>query len=561
VATRNVELSWGRIILTAGFIALVALWAYASFSTSDLPGLRSARTIEKTLKAQAAEALAASGARWAGLEVHGQSATITGTARTEAERDAALRAVRQAGWPQDAFQSGPLHFAVYYLIGADAARELKPGGPIWGGIVAVADKSSLAPAQRPFTWRASIVEGRRLRIEGFMPSEEARAAVLELAQKLFPSGVEDLSDVARGAPKGDWQAAVNWALGSLAFLGEGSELQFTDTVFVLRGVTDNPNNPDRVRQRVAQAQPPFRGEADIALVGEQVPPAVVPAPVQISEFSWSAQLSNDRKLILTGYAPSEAVRAEVLQSAQTEFPAGVDDRTLVGTASPDGDWPGAARWALRLLSKLDTGEAAFTANRLTITGVAARADIQTLVTNGARQIVEPYIGDATIVLPGEALPATPAPAAPEPPPPEPPAPEPTLIGPQEPEAANRSADALRCQGIIDAKLAGQVIEFDSGRAAIKASSFALLDDIADSALKCPGMRLIIAGHTDNSGSARQNKNLSEQRARAVVAYFRNKGVANGRMTARGYGSERPLAANDTDDGKARNRRIQITVIE
>lgn len=556
-------MSWGRTIVATGFIALTALWIYAGFFTSNLPGLRSANVIEATLRAEAAQALAATGAQWAKVELNGQSATVSGTARTEAERDTALAAVRRAGWPPDAFRSGPFHFAVYYLAGADAARRLQPGGPIWGGVVTVADKTQLAPVQSPFLWRASISDGRRLRIEGFAPSEQARAELLKQAQSLFPSGVEDLSQVARGVPKGNWTAAVSWALGSLERLSDGSELQFADQQFFIRGVTDNPALPDQIRLRVAQVLPPFLGDAEITLVGEQVPPAVTPAPVQIDTFSWNARFGADRKVILSGFAPSEAVRAEILQAAQTEFPGGVDDRTMIGTVGPDGNWADAARWVLRLLSKLDTGEAAVAGNRVVITGVAARPDIQTLVTNGARQIAEPFTGDATVVLPGEpvpAVPAAPAPAAPEPAPPSPP-PQPDLSGPQEPETANRSADALRCQGLVDALMAGQIIEFDSGRKEIKASNFALLDNIADTALKCPGLRLIVSGHTDDSGSARKNQSLSEERARSVVAYLRNKGVANGRMTSRGYGGTRPLVPNDSDAGKARNRRIQITVID
>lgn len=548
-----------------GFAALVALWAYAGWSDSQLPGLRSAKTIEANLKADAQRALASTGLPWAQIVVDGQSVTLSGTARTDEERQIALNAVRRVGWPEGAFRSGPLHLAVYYLAGPDAARRLQPGGPIWGGIVDVVDKAVLAPAQSPFTWKASIIDGRQLIIEGFAPSETARAELLKQAQSLFPSGVEDRTVVARGAPRGNWTAAVSWALGSLERLNEGSELQFVDTTFVIRGNTDNPAFPDVIRQRVAQVLPPFRGEAEIKLVGEQVPRAVPPAPIDIAEFSWSAVVGADRRVQLTGYAPSEAVRADIFQSAQTEFPSGVDDRTLIATASPVGDWPGAARWALRLLSKLDTGEAAFRGNTLMITGVAARADIQTLVTNGARQIGEPFTGDASVSLPGQATPPpAPAPAPLEPAPAVAPPvvePQPDLSGPQEPEAQGRSAAALKCQGIIDSKLTNQIIEFDSGRAAIKASSFALLDQIADTALKCPGLKLIVSGHTDNSGRAASNKALSMQRARAVVAYLRNKGVANGRMTARGYGAERPIATNDTEDGKARNRRIQITVTD
>jgi OOP family OmpA-OmpF porin len=570
----------GRVVVIAGFVALVALWLYAGLSDSDMPGFRSAKAVERALAAQAAGALRTSGAGWAKVQLNGQSATLSGVARTEGERDAAIAAVRRAGWPAGALQSGPFHTFVYYIFGADAARKLQPGGAVWGGVVEVYDRTQLAAAQAPFVWTATIVEGRQVRITGFAPSETSRAELAKQAASLFPSGVDDQSTVARGAPAGNWTAAVSWGLGSLAKLSEGSELTFSDAAFLIRGVTDNPATPGVIKQRAAQVMSPFRGETDIALVGEQVPPAAPPAPLAISEFTWSARVGPDRRALLTGYAPSPELKAEIAAAALTEFPAGVEDRTLVATAAPEGDWATAAKWALRLLTKLDTGEAAFTANRLMVSGVAARDDIRVLVVNGARQISEPFTGDAVILLPGQdapvptletpAPPETPAPTLEIPalPTPELPAPEtappeaaaqPTE--PQEPEAANRSQAALKCQTLLNAHMANQSIEFDSGRTAIKASSFALLDQIAATALTCPGLQLIVSGHTDNTGNRRTNRALSEARARAVVAYLRNKGVANGRMTARGYGDTRPAAPNDTEDGKARNRRIQITVID
>jgi OOP family OmpA-OmpF porin len=567
----------GRVVVIAGFVALVALWLYAGLSETDLPGFRSAKTIERQLAQQATAALRSTGATWAKVRIDGQSAVVTGVARTEAERDATIDALRRTGWPAGALQSGPLHTFVYYVFGAETARNMRPGGPIWGGLVEVYDGTQLAAAQSPFVWSAIITEGRQVRITGFAPHESARAELSKLAATLFPSGVDDQSTVARGAPKGNWTAAVSWGLGALAKLGIGSELTFSDTSFLVRGVTDNPATPDVIKQRVAQVIAPFQGETDIALVGEQVPPAAPPAPLAISEFSWSARVGPDRRVQLSGYAPSPELKADVAAAALQEFPAGVDDRTLVASSGPEGDWGSAARWALRLLTKLDTGEAAFTNNRLMLSGVAARDDIRVLVVNGARQIAEPFSGDAVVLLPGQSAPiptleqpapetAPIAPAPGEPIAPEPAAPEPAPPAavpdePQEPEAGNRSEAALKCQTLLNGHLANQSIEFDSGRTAIKASSFALLDQIAATALTCPGLRLIVSGHTDNSGNARTNRALSEARARAVVAYLRNKGVANGRMTARGYGDTRPAATNDTDAGKARNRRIQITVVD
>jgi OOP family OmpA-OmpF porin len=71
--------------------------------------------------------------------------------------------------------------------------------------------------------------------------------------------------------------------------------------------------------------------------------------------------------------------------------------------------------------------------------------------------------------------------------------------------------------------------------------------------------LEIAGHTDNSGDSASNLALSQQRADSVRNYLVQQGVAPGMLVAKGYGDTRPVASNDTDEGKFRNRRIEFTV--
>ena len=87
----------------------------------------------------------------------------------------------------------------------------------------------------------------------------------------------------------------------------------------------------------------------------------------------------------------------------------------------------------------------------------------------------------------------------------------------------------------------------------------MLDAVAN-ILKTSGQRVQIAGHTDNSGSATTNSNLSQSRAMAVRAYLVNKGVPAAQMTARGYGSKEPIADNSTEEGKALNRRVELRKI-
>ena len=103
------------------------------------------------------------------------------------------------------------------------------------------------------------------------------------------------------------------------------------------------------------------------------------------------------------------------------------------------------------------------------------------------------------------------------------------------------------------------IEFANASAAIGASSKDLLDEIAKAAASCPGgMR--IEGHTDARGRAEFNKTLSQRRAEAVRNALVSRGVAAERLLAEGFGPDKPLADNTSDQGRARNRRIEIKII-
>jgi outer membrane protein OmpA-like peptidoglycan-associated protein len=73
------------------------------------------------------------------------------------------------------------------------------------------------------------------------------------------------------------------------------------------------------------------------------------------------------------------------------------------------------------------------------------------------------------------------------------------------------------------------------------------------------LNIRIEGHTDNQGSAAYNKGLSQRRAEAVVAYLVNKGIDRSRLIARGFGLEKPIADNHTDEGRAMNRRVVFAI--
>jgi outer membrane protein OmpA-like peptidoglycan-associated protein len=103
----------------------------------------------------------------------------------------------------------------------------------------------------------------------------------------------------------------------------------------------------------------------------------------------------------------------------------------------------------------------------------------------------------------------------------------------------------------------KTILFDTGKSTIKPQSEPVLNNIADILDDYPNVAFRIEGHTDSVGSESFNKKLSQDRAQSVMNYLIVKGIPSDRMTAVGYGEERPLADNSTSEGRRSNRRVEI----
>lgn len=105
------------------------------------------------------------------------------------------------------------------------------------------------------------------------------------------------------------------------------------------------------------------------------------------------------------------------------------------------------------------------------------------------------------------------------------------------------------------------IHFETGKAIIKPESYGILNDVATVLATKPTIKLRIEGHTDNQGSEVYNLNLSKARAEAVREYLVKKGVAPDRLRAVGLGESTPLDSNDTESGRAVNRRVEFHITE
>jgi outer membrane protein OmpA-like peptidoglycan-associated protein len=115
---------------------------------------------------------------------------------------------------------------------------------------------------------------------------------------------------------------------------------------------------------------------------------------------------------------------------------------------------------------------------------------------------------------------------------------------------------------VPKKITLQGVAFDSGAATIKRESFAALEEAARFLTENPTVAVVIEGHTDGSGSSEENVALSQRRADAVLKYLVvNHGVDPTRLSAKGLGSQEPLASNESEDGRAKNRRIELRIVE
>jgi len=103
----------------------------------------------------------------------------------------------------------------------------------------------------------------------------------------------------------------------------------------------------------------------------------------------------------------------------------------------------------------------------------------------------------------------------------------------------------------------QQIHFEYNKAVIRQDSFPVVDAVAEILKKYPDLKMEIQGHTDNKGGPDYNKRLSDQRAAAVRTYLVEHGIPSDRLTSHGYGLERPLVPNDSDNNRALNRRVQF----
>jgi OOP family OmpA-OmpF porin len=128
------------------------------------------------------------------------------------------------------------------------------------------------------------------------------------------------------------------------------------------------------------------------------------------------------------------------------------------------------------------------------------------------------------------------------------------------EAETSTISAEACETRFSVISTAGAIYFKTGSAELDKESGPILQSVAEIANRCPAVKIEVTGHTDSVGGKENNRQLSEQRARAVLGFLSQRGVAPTRVEAAGYGDSRPIVPNDSEANRAKNRRIEFRVL-
>jgi OmpA-OmpF porin, OOP family len=389
-------------------------------------------------------------------------------------------------------------------------------------------------------------------------SEEEAAIILAAARDAGLDGTADCR-LGLGAPTPDWAEAAARGFAAVAEMGGGTfTLRNLDAV--LTGPPDHdPADLAATGAALGEALPAVFSLATrgASTVETDEGPAVVYAP----EFR--ATLLADGSVRLAGPVADRTAQIAVVGFAEALFGhERVMNTTVIDSQLPEG-WPGRVLAGIEGLALLNEGTLAVTPEATTVSGTShveeAEAELATFF--AAK-------GDDAVALDiafdpqrGGAPPRGGPPAH---------AGRPRARGGDRRgdrrrrsrggEATARAEAAEACAAAIEAILDEETILFETGSATIDDASADVIAAIAETLRDCPDARFEIAGHTDSSGRAAVNQTLSEARAAAVLEALAAEEIETAGLQAVGYGPDRPIADNDTPEGRALNRRIEFALL-
>ena len=446
-----------------------------------------------------------------------------------------------------------------------AVGELKAALPPVFSLSASLPKAATSAAAGPAEFTAQITEEGKVELRGRVTDDMLREAVDSFAKAKFGTGqVYNATRLDPELPDG-WPIRVLAGIEALAELDEGSLLVREDTVEI-SGVTGSQN----ARGRISQILSGKLGQGETFKVSvrydeERDPLAALPTPEEC--LATLTSIVSEQKITFPpGSAEIDATTSQLMSRIAdalnecTALPVEIAGHTdsqgseegnralsqaraeavllaLQGRRVEVSEMRAVGYGETRPIADNETEEGREANRRIEFTLIGSLAPAATAAATTGTAPEAP--ADATVAE------AAVAPAT---------APGTTLAAPAAP------SDGAACVGRIADLLKGDKITFDPGSDDIASSSSGLVEALATLLKQCPGTPIEVAGHTDSQGTSRNNATLSEDRAKAVLVALKERGVDVSTLKAVGYGEDKPVADNDTEDGREANRRIEFTLI-
>jgi outer membrane protein OmpA-like peptidoglycan-associated protein len=386
-------------------------------------------------------------------------------------------------------------------------------GPLPAGLTVVAIEVKPATVTA-YGWRGEKADNR-VTLTGYVPTPAARAEVAALARSLFAGAtIEDRVRVAAGEPRLDWVGAIKFAMAQLARLGRGS-VALGGKAYSIDGEAANSQAFVAIADTNSKTLP-----AGLELRSASV------APPRASPFRFVAERRGGT-IAIGGFVASEDDRQQILGTARRKFGrAQITDELVFASGAPRA-FVAAAGVALQALSRLAGGRVTLVDQVMSVSGTTFYpAAVEEVAEGITDNLPDGYTIGSNSVSPRQD---------------------------DQPVAADR------CRDMLQAALQAGRIEFDEVKSTLAADSFGALDRISSVVARCPDANIEVGAHSDGDGSAPKNKDRTQSRAETIVDYLVNAGVKRERLTAVGYGETKPIADNNTAQGKAANRRIEFSV--
>lgn len=428
--------------------------------------------------------------------------------------------------------------------------ELQAALPAVFSLNATLPKQEQAVPEGPAEFTAQLNgETGRVELRGRLTDQMQREAVASFARARFGAAkVYSATRLDPELPVG-WPVRVLAALESLAELNTGSILVRDDLVEV-RGVTGNQAARDRISQilsgKLGQGQT-FR--VNVRYDEALDPLAALPTPQECHD-DIAALLASEKIAFAPGSAEIEGKSAAVMTKLADILRKCAGTRMEIGGYT-DSQGSDAGNLALSQ-ARAEAVLLALQGRRVDVSWLRAvgHGEADPIADNATEEGREANrrIEFALMDVPQPASAAGEAETAP-------------ADETAEPTPAEDQLElAQTCRQGIKAVLDREQIRFDPGSANISSDSRDVVLQIADQLKSCPGTPMEVAGHTDAQGSLSGNQKLSQDRANAVLVALAKEGVDVAQMKAVGYGETNPIAPNNTEAGREKNRRIEFFLI-